>query len=98
MCQPRPAGGRTDRVIAGMSGVEARTCPTPPDVWVWDRGRGVPAPQTVARDHDDKRGNVRSAAAPSLVVSRLTPVRRADSLNATCRAPRPAHYRRHAKA
>src|SRR4051795_1002358 len=91
MCQPQPAGGRTDRVIAGMSGVEARTCPTPPDVWVWDRGRGVPALRTVARNHDDSRGKPRAAAAPSLVLSRLTPARRADSLNATCRgAPAPA--------
>src|SRR3954447_26708199 len=28
----------------------------PPGVWVWDRGRGGPAPKTVARDHDHNRG------------------------------------------
>src|SRR3954453_15763656 len=85
MCQPQPAGGRTDRVMAGMSGVEARTCPTPPDVWVWDRGRGVPAPRTVARPHDDSCAQTDTSLAQSLGPVAAHGVQ-GEILGATCRS------------
>src|SRR3954447_12900577 len=56
MCRPRRAECRAGRLTARTYGVEARTRPTPPGVWVWDsRGWGGPAPRTVARDGDDNR-------------------------------------------